>query len=162
LRITILRFMYVLARRIRNFENKPASATSPIETTSDVPVHPTTSSATLPRFAISRFVHMLCHQPKSIEMDPSLEDAQIEKSPEPENIDDAALWKTRIVLSAFKCWFEEFELSAPPFPYARRWDPACKSMRRSSGREKGKGAGSRRNRKIKGRRKVREGSQGEA
>jgi hypothetical protein len=93
---------------------------------------------------------MLCHQPKSLEKNPSLEDAQIESTPEPENINDPNFWKTRIILSAFECWFEEFELSAPSLSYVRKWKPACKRCGKNSARrEKGKGTRSRRNRTSK-------------
>jgi hypothetical protein len=130
----------MLSQHIQNIEQKSASATSPIEITPELPVSSTMSSAALPRFTISRFVHMLCHQPKSIEKDPSLEKAQIESTHEPENANDPDFWKSRITLSAFECWFEEFELSAPPFPYMRKWDPACKPMREKLSR-KGKHKG---------------------
>ncbi|KAF2450424.1 hypothetical protein P171DRAFT_426806 [Karstenula rhodostoma CBS 690.94] len=49
--------------------------------------------------------------------------------PEPEGASDPDFWKSRINLSAFECWDEEHELSAPPFPFEQHWDPASKLMR---------------------------------
>jgi hypothetical protein len=50
-------------------------------------------------------------------------------TPEPEGASDPDFWKTRINLSAFECWEEDFELSTPPFPFQQHWDPASKLMR---------------------------------
>lgn len=49
--------------------------------------------------------------------------------PEPDGASDPNFWKSRINLSAFECWDEEHELSAPPFPFEQHWDPASKLMR---------------------------------
>lgn len=53
----------------------------------------------------------------------------VEKTPEPEGASDPDFWKSRINLSAFECWEEEFELSTPSFPFQQHWDPASKLMR---------------------------------
>lgn len=62
----------------------------------------------------------------------------IEEPPEPEGASDPDFWKTRINLSAFECWDEDHELSAPPFPFEQHWDPASKLMRESQARKKKK------------------------
>jgi hypothetical protein len=49
--------------------------------------------------------------------------------PEPKGASEPDFWKSRINLSAFECWDEEHELSAPPFPFEQHWDPASKLMR---------------------------------
>lgn len=49
--------------------------------------------------------------------------------PEPEGSSDPNFWRSRVDLSAFECWDEEHELSAPPFPFEQHWDPASKLMR---------------------------------
>jgi hypothetical protein len=59
-------------------------------------------------------------------------------TPEPEEWSDPNFWKTRINLSAFECWEEEFELSAPPFPFQQHWDPASKLMRDKAMKKKQK------------------------
>jgi hypothetical protein len=58
--------------------------------------------------------------------------------PEPEGASDPDFWKSRINLSAFECWEEEFELSAPPFPFEQHWDPASKLMREKADKKKQK------------------------
>lgn len=58
--------------------------------------------------------------------------AAVEKTPEPEGASEPDFWKSRINLSAFECWEEEFELTAPPFPFEQHWDPACKAMRKKA------------------------------
>jgi hypothetical protein len=63
-----------------------------------------------------------------------------EPTPEPEGASDPDFWKTRINLSAFECWNEEFELSAPPFPFKQHWDPAGKLMREQANKKKQKRA----------------------
>ncbi|KAJ4366210.1 hypothetical protein N0V83_007846 [Neocucurbitaria cava] len=60
----------------------------------------------------------------------------IEEPPEPEGASDPDFWKSRINLSAFECWEEEFELSAPPFPFRQHWDPASRLMREKGARKK--------------------------
>jgi len=62
----------------------------------------------------------------------------VEEPPEPEGASDPDFWKSRINLSAFECWEEEFELSAPPFPFQQHWDPASKLMREKAARKKHK------------------------
>jgi hypothetical protein len=67
---------------------------------------------------------------------------EVEKNPEPEGSSDPDFWKSRINLSAFECWEEEFELSAPPYPFKQHWDPASKLMRESWKRRSRKGVAS--------------------
>ncbi|CAI9626952.1 hypothetical protein GT037_007026 [Alternaria burnsii] len=57
---------------------------------------------------------------------------------EPEGASDPDFWKTRVNLSAFECWEEDFELSAPPFPFQQHWDPASKLMRDKAAKKKQK------------------------
>ncbi|KAF2206065.1 hypothetical protein GQ43DRAFT_459463 [Delitschia confertaspora ATCC 74209] len=66
---------------------------------------------------------------------PSKEDDHIPELQDPDG------WKSRINLSAFECWDEEVELSAPPFPFTQHWDPASKRMEeeRKKSRKKKKG-----------------------
>ena len=59
-------------------------------------------------------------------------------TPEPEEWSNPDFWKTRINLSAFECWEEDFELSAPPFPFQQHWDPASKLMHDKAKRKKQK------------------------
>jgi hypothetical protein len=61
-----------------------------------------------------------------------------EPTPEPEGSTDPDFWKSRINLSAFECWEEEYELTAPPFPFQQHWDPVSKTMRDNAKRKKGK------------------------
>ncbi|KAL1794870.1 hypothetical protein ACET3X_006686 [Alternaria dauci] len=61
-----------------------------------------------------------------------------EEPSEPEGASDPDFWKTRINLSAFECWDENFELSAPPFPFQQHWDPASKLMREKAAKKKQK------------------------
>lgn len=42
-------------------------------------------------------------------------------------------------LSAFECWEEDHELSAPPFPFKQHWDPASQLMRERLKKNKKKG-----------------------
>ena len=63
-----------------------------------------------------------------------------EPTPEPEGASDPDFWKSRINLSAFECWNEEYELSAPPFPFKQHWDPAGKLMREQANKKKQKRA----------------------
>jgi hypothetical protein len=51
-----------------------------------------------------------------------------EPASEPEPV-DPDLWKSKINLSAFECWEEDFELSAPPFPFKQHWDEASNLIR---------------------------------
>jgi hypothetical protein len=145
----ILRFKQIFGRRNENIEENSTRAKAPIEETFGHAASPTTCSATLPRFSILRFMHMLCHQPNSfehdsahqiinIEQDPAPEQVLIEDTPEPEGANDPNFWKSRIILSAWECYYEDFELSAPPFPYKKRWDPACKRMAQKADSGKGR------------------------
>ncbi|RYN65821.1 hypothetical protein AA0118_g3112 [Alternaria tenuissima] len=61
-----------------------------------------------------------------------------EERSEPEGASDPDFWKTRVNLSAFECWEEDFELSAPPFPFQQHWDPASKLMRDKAAKKKQK------------------------
>jgi hypothetical protein len=61
-----------------------------------------------------------------------------EEPPEPEGASDPDFWKSHINLSAFECWEEDFELSAPPFPFKQHWDPVSKLMREKSTQKKRK------------------------
>jgi hypothetical protein len=61
-----------------------------------------------------------------------------EEPSEPEGASDPDFWKTRVNLSAFECWEEDFELSAPPFPFQQHWDPASKLMRDKAAKKKQK------------------------
>lgn len=51
---------------------------------------------------------------------------------------DPDFWKSRINVSAFECWEEEFELSAPPYPFKQHWDPASKLIREKADKKKQK------------------------
>ncbi|USP79083.1 hypothetical protein yc1106_06357 [Curvularia clavata] len=64
--------------------------------------------------------------------------AVVDESPEPEGASDPDFWKSRINVSAFECWDEEFELSAPPFPFKQHWDPASKLMQEKAAKKKQK------------------------
>lgn len=64
-----------------------------------------------------------------------------EQPPEPEDASDPEFWEKKINLSAFECWDEEFELSAPPFPFKQHWDSASKLMREKADKKKQKRAG---------------------
>lgn len=64
-----------------------------------------------------------------------------EPTPEPEGSTDPEFWKSRINLSAFECWEEEYELTAPPFPFQQHWDPVSKIMRDAAKKKKGKKGG---------------------
>jgi hypothetical protein len=65
----------------------------------------------------------------------------VEEPPEPEGASDPDFWKSKINLSAFECWEEEFELGAPPFPFQQHWDPASKLMREKAEKKKQKKGG---------------------
>ena len=57
---------------------------------------------------------------------------------EPEGVTDPDFWKSKINLSAFECWEEDFELTAPPFPFQQHWDPTSKLMRDKANKKKHK------------------------
>ncbi|PVI05669.1 hypothetical protein DM02DRAFT_516244 [Periconia macrospinosa] len=58
---------------------------------------------------------------------------------EPEGAEDPDFWKSRVKLSAFECWEEDHELSAPPFPFKQHWDPASQLMREKATKNRKKG-----------------------
>jgi hypothetical protein len=60
------------------------------------------------------------------------------KTSEPEGASDPHFWKSKINLSAFECWEEDYELSAPPFPFKQHWDPASKRMREKAAQKQKK------------------------
>lgn len=64
--------------------------------------------------------------------------AAVDEVAELEGASDPDFWKSRINVSAFECWDEEFELSAPPFPFEQHWDPASKAMREKAAKKKQK------------------------
>jgi hypothetical protein len=71
---------------------------------------------------------ILAHQAKTREL------LALKKKPDPveesrEPPPDPEFWKTKLNLSAFECWEEEYDLSAPPFPFKQHWDPASQIMR---------------------------------
>ncbi|RMZ67299.1 5-methyltetrahydropteroyltriglutamate-homocysteine methyltransferase [Pyrenophora seminiperda CCB06] len=59
-----------------------------------------------------------------------------QENQELEGASDPNFWKSRINVSAFECWEEDFELSAPPFPFQQHWDPASKLMRTKAAKRK--------------------------
>ncbi|KAA8612807.1 hypothetical protein PtrSN002B_011041 [Pyrenophora tritici-repentis] len=65
----------------------------------------------------------------------------VEEPPEPEGASEPDFWKSRINLSAFECWEEDYDLSAPPFPFQQHWDPASKLMRDKASKKKNKKRG---------------------
>ncbi|KAJ4292665.1 hypothetical protein N0V90_009328 [Kalmusia sp. IMI 367209] len=67
----------------------------------------------------------------------------VEEPPEPEGSSDPDFWTSRINVSAFECWDEDHELSAPPFPFEQHWDPASKIMRENANKKKKKARKSR-------------------
>lgn len=72
----------------------------------------------------------------------------VEQPTEPEGASDPDFWKSKIKLSAFECWDEEFELSSPPFPFQQHWDPASKLMREKMNKNKQKKGGRRSSARI--------------
>jgi hypothetical protein len=69
---------------------------------------------------------------------PSKKTPVVVKTPEPEGASDPDFWKSRISLSAFECWEEDFELSAPPYPFKQHWDAASKLMKEKADKKKKK------------------------
>ncbi|KAH7390835.1 hypothetical protein DE146DRAFT_662875 [Phaeosphaeria sp. MPI-PUGE-AT-0046c] len=65
----------------------------------------------------------------------------VEDPAEPEGATEPDFWKSKINLSAFECWEEDFDLSAPPFPFKQHWDPASKLMREKADKKKQKKGG---------------------
>lgn len=88
--------------------------------------------------AISR---MLSHQTRQAGEKPKrLKTAAVE---EPQAPQDPGFWKSKINLTAFECWNEEYDLSAPPFPFKQHWDPNCKLMQKKGKQKQRKTAGER-------------------
>ena len=85
---------------------------------------------------VSAIGRMLARQTKNLVKKPA---KAKEPTPEPEGSTDPDFWKSRINLSAFECWEEEYELTAPPFPFQQHWDPIGKVMRDAAKARKGKG-----------------------
>lgn len=85
---------------------------------------------------VSAIGRMLARQTKNLVKKPV---KAKEPTPEPEGSTDPDFWKSRINLSAFECWEEEYELTAPPFPFEQHWDPIGKVMRDAAKARKGKG-----------------------
>ncbi|KAF3032643.1 hypothetical protein E8E12_002066 [Didymella heteroderae] len=85
---------------------------------------------------VSAIGRMLARQTKNLVKKPA---KAKEPTPEPESSTDPDFWKSRINLSAFECWEEEYELTAPPFPFKQHWDPIGKVMRDAAKARKGKG-----------------------
>jgi hypothetical protein len=85
---------------------------------------------------VSAIGRMLARQTKNLVKKPA---KAKEPTPEPEGSTDPDFWKSRINLSAFECWEEEYELTAPPFPFKQHWDPIGKEMRDAAKARKGKG-----------------------
>ncbi|KAH7112563.1 hypothetical protein B0J11DRAFT_186558 [Dendryphion nanum] len=88
---------------------------------------PTTAEAKRVRPNVSAIGRILARQTRPLDKRNSK--AILPLQPEPEKPIDPDLWKSRINVSAFECWDEEFTLSAPPFPFKQHWDPASKLMR---------------------------------
>ena len=87
---------------------------------------------------VSAIGRMLARQTKNLVKKPV---KAKEPTPEPEGSTDPDFWKSRINLSAFECWEEEYELTAPPFPFQQHWDPVSKVMRDAAKKKKGKKGG---------------------
>lgn len=87
---------------------------------------------------VSAIGRMLVRQTKNLAKKPAMAK---EATPEPEGSTDPDFWKSRINLSAFECWEEEYELTAPPFPFVQHWDPVGKVMRDAAKKRKGKKGG---------------------
>ncbi|KAF2627690.1 hypothetical protein BU25DRAFT_341400 [Macroventuria anomochaeta] len=87
---------------------------------------------------VSAIGRMLARQTKNILQKPV---KAKEPTPEPEGSTDPEYWKTRINLSAFECWEEQYELTAPPFPFQQHWDPVSKVMRDAAKKKKSKKGG---------------------
>lgn len=89
---------------------------------------------------VSAIGRMLARQTKNL-VKKSAKTTEKEPTPEPEGSTDPDFWKSRINLSAFECWEEEYELTAPPFPFVQHWDPAGKVMRDAAKKKKAKKGG---------------------
>ena len=86
---------------------------------------------------VSAIGRMLARQTKNLVKKPA-KTIEKEPTPEPEGSTDPEFWKSRINLSAFECWEEEYELTAPPFPFVQHWDPVGKVMRDAAKKKKAK------------------------
>jgi hypothetical protein len=78
---------------------------------------------------VSAIGRILQRQAVNIERKSKPTKPSVVEPPEPKGASEPDFWKSRINLSAFECWDEEHELSAPPFPFEQHWDPASKLMR---------------------------------
>ena len=47
-------------------------------------------------------------------------------------LEDVDAWKSRVNLTAFECWNEDVELSAPNFPFNQHWDQSGRSLNNKS------------------------------
>ncbi|KAF2017484.1 hypothetical protein BU24DRAFT_420525 [Aaosphaeria arxii CBS 175.79] len=86
---------------------------------------------------VSAFKRIISHQAQPLHKRAPKSKAADEQPSKPLNT-DPDLWKSKLKLSAFECWEEEYELSAPPFPFKQHWDPASKLMRQKAAQEKQK------------------------
>ncbi|KAF2638184.1 hypothetical protein P280DRAFT_500007 [Massarina eburnea CBS 473.64] len=83
---------------------------------------------------------ILARQTRNIDKKPPKAKIAVkEPTPEPEGVNEPDFWKSRVNLSAFECWEEDHELSAPPFPFQQHWDPASQVMRDQMKNKKSKG-----------------------
>ncbi|KAF2111979.1 hypothetical protein BDV96DRAFT_614359 [Lophiotrema nucula] len=75
---------------------------------------------------ISAITRIIGHQARPLKKPAAVkpEPAPVEEVPV-----DPIYWKSKVTVSAFECWFEDVELSAPPFPFKQHWDPASREMR---------------------------------
>lgn len=85
------------------------------------------SNTKRPKVDKAAFGRILKHQTTPLNKRPAK--PPLKPNVEPEAPLDSDLWKSRINLSAFECWEEEYTLSAPPYPFKQHWDPASKQMR---------------------------------
>ena len=129
-------------------DTEPPASSAPSKHTSESPQQPdlapdNTSAAGTPsrkrlRPDVSAIGRMLVRQTKNLaKKTPVLKPKS--PTPEPAGSADPDFWKSRINLSAFECWEEEYELTAPPFPFKQHWDPVGKEMRDAAKARKGKG-----------------------
>jgi hypothetical protein len=111
---------------------------SQIPETSPDTAKQTASDSTPPkrlRPNVSAISRILSHQARQIDRRSTR--TKSATTEEPERAPDPDFWKSKLNLSAFECWDEEHELSAPPFPFKQHWDPASQLMR-EKGRNKKK------------------------
>ncbi|KAF2128044.1 hypothetical protein P153DRAFT_294023 [Dothidotthia symphoricarpi CBS 119687] len=89
---------------------------------------------------VSAISRILARQAPALKKAPKTKPV-VEEPPEPEGASDPDFWKSRISMSAFECWEEDFDLTAPPFPFKQHWDPASKLMRDKAGKKRQKNGG---------------------